>query len=229
MGYTTRRSFYTSKERTLFSHYIAVKNLPATEQRLKEYASAQMSDQICSPILQYCQEGWPDKLKIQSHLKTYWKVQGNFTVSKNILLYWKRIVIPRALQKDTLQMIHEGHQDSQRSQLRARHSVWWSGIITQLKKFVENSPTCVQNFTPHYEPLISTLLPDYQWQKVASDIFYLKGDHYMVMSTSSPYFPQSNGCVEMEVRTMKNLLKHPDGFGLTMYKEFFERCLQSGH
>ena len=36
---------------------VAVKNLPATEQRLKEYASAQMSDQICSQILQYCQEG----------------------------------------------------------------------------------------------------------------------------------------------------------------------------
>ena len=42
---------------------VAVKNLPATEQRLNEYASAHMRDPIFSQILQYCREGGPDKKK----------------------------------------------------------------------------------------------------------------------------------------------------------------------
>ena len=169
---------------------VVVKSLPATEPRLEEYAKAQRLDPICSQIVEYCQQGWPDKHKIQLQLKPYWKVQGNLTVRQNLLMYGERIVVPHLLQKETLQRIHDGHQGIQRSQLRARTSVWWPGMVSQVKDFVENCSTCVCNFIPHHEPLISTPLPDYPWQKIASDLFYWKGQQYMVVIDYFSRYPE---------------------------------------
>ena len=257
---------------------VVVGHLPATKQKLCEYARAQASDPVCAKVLQYCQQGWPDKHHIETHLKPYWKVRGELTVGQDLLLYGQRIVVPKSLQQETLRRIHDGHQGIQRSQLRARLSVWWPGVGSQIKSFVQNCPTCVRNHTPRHEPLMSTPLPDYPWQKVASDLFYWKGEHYLVVVdyfsrypeviklksttssmviealkaifsrhgipemfvsdngpqyasgefarfasrynflhiTSSPYFPQSNGCAERAVQTIKKRLKDSDDPYLTL-------------
>ena len=140
------------EEDTEYMMEVVVNHLPATRQRLSEYASAQASDPVCSQIYQYCEHGWPDKNKIEPHLKPYWKVQGELTISNNLLLYGRRIVVPGPLQMETLRRIHDGHQGIQRCQLRARCSVWWPGMVAQVKNFVGNCPICVQNHTPRREP-----------------------------------------------------------------------------
>ena len=50
-----------------------------------------------------------------------------------------------------------------------KHTVWWPRIITEVKNFVENCPTCVHNFTPHHEPF--TPLSDYPWQTLLQTSF----------------------------------------------------------
>ncbi len=45
-----------------------------------------------------------------------------------LLLYDQRIVVPKALQRQTLQKIHTRHQGIQQCRLRAKSSNWWPGI-----------------------------------------------------------------------------------------------------
>ena len=104
---------------------VCVRDLPASSQRLQVYCKVQQDDPICAKVIQYVQQGWPDKHKIEPVLKHYWKVQGDLVVHKNLLLYGKRIVVPKELQWETLKKLHQGHQ---RCQERARISVWWPGI-----------------------------------------------------------------------------------------------------
>ena len=68
----------------------------------------------CTAI-NYCRNGWPKKQHIHSDLKPFWSEHGHLTIGKDLLLYGSFIVVPKPLQKQTLQKLHQGHQGILRS------------------------------------------------------------------------------------------------------------------
>ena len=59
-------------------------------------------------------------------------------------------------------------------------SVWWPGVSAEIEKFVQACPIC-QKTSPHNrEPLIGTPLPTHPWERIALDLFELKGSTYLV-------------------------------------------------
>ena len=76
--------------------------------------------------------------------------------------------------------VHVGHQGIERCLQRAKASVWWPGITAQLTQKIENCHTCREKARARKEPLITTSLPDYPWQKVGTDLFELDGVHYLL-------------------------------------------------
>ena len=151
---------------------VCIRDLPASPQRLQVYCKAQQDGPICAKVIQYVQQGWPDKHKIEPVLKHYWKVQGDLVVHKNFLLYRKRIVVPKELQRETLKKLHQGHQGIVRCQERARISVWWPGIGQQIKDLVHSCPTF------------------HAWQRVSSDLFVFKGESYVVVTDYYSRYPE---------------------------------------
>ena len=93
--------------------------LPAKADRLQQYRDAQATDATCSKLKKYCSVGWPEKRNLPSDIKPYWKYRGELTVVDNMLLCNHRIVVPVALQAQTLDKIHQGHQGIQRCRARA--------------------------------------------------------------------------------------------------------------
>jgi hypothetical protein len=112
------------------------------------------------------------------------------TLQNDLLLHGNRIVVPASLQKETLQKIHQGHQGIQRCRQRANTSVWWPGLSDQIKDLVQQCHQCARENTPHKEPLIPTALPDYPWQKVASDLFLREGKTYLLVVDYFSRFPE---------------------------------------
>ena len=159
---------------------VCVAHLPASRERLEEYRSAQAADPICSTVINYCKRGWPENTHVETEVKPYWKVRGELTVyDDNLLLYNQRIVVPKALRRQTLQKIHCGHQGIQRCCLCANSSVWWPGLHHEVTNMVKQCPTCARDLTPRKEPMIASQLPDYPWQRVGTDLFYHKGVNYL--------------------------------------------------
>ena len=68
--------------------------------------------------------------------------------------------------------------------------MWWPGISEHISNFVKNCHKCTHDATPHKEPLISSSLPEYPWQKVGSDLFTLKGVNYLVVSDYFSRYPE---------------------------------------
>ena len=90
-------------------------------------------------------------------------------------------MIPSDLREDTPQRLHEGHQGMVKCRLQARDFVWWPGISSDINNFIHQCDTCCENFQITTEPMIPTELLKRPWEKVASDLFELKGIPYIVV------------------------------------------------
>ena len=191
---------------------MCINNLPANSHRLEEFRKAQAADTVCSTIIGYCQNDWPRKSSIPLEVKPYWQARGQLTVHNNLLLYGPRIAIPSSLQKEILSKIHEGHQGIQKCRLRANTSVWWPGISKHIKDLIEQCPACVKEHTPRKEPLMPTDLPDYPWQKIGTDLFFMNGANYLV---AVDYFSRYLETIKLKSTTSGNIIE-----GL---KSFFSR------
>ena len=153
---------------------------PASPDRLDGYRKVQAEDSICSRLIEYCMSGWPSRNKLSRELKDFWRFRGELTLSGTLLLYQSRIVIPENLRQATLEKIHHGHQGILRCRMRVSTSVWWPGISKEMETFIKSCPVCQKTTAPNKEPLISTPLPSYPWERIASDLFELKNSTYLL-------------------------------------------------
>jgi len=92
-----------------------------------------------------------------------------------------RLVVPESLQKEILERIHDGHQGIVKCQERAKMSVWWKGLSTQLEHLVKSCQNCIKNSRDQAEPMIPNEFPSRPWQRVASDLFELNGQTYLLV------------------------------------------------
>ena len=141
-----------------------IDHLPASKERLETYRQAQYAGATCSTLMNYCREGWPDKHTLAQEFKPYWQARGELTLGEDLLLYGRRMVVPKMVQAETLQNLHQGHQGIQRCRLRAITSVWWPGISRVINDFISHCPKCCRDTRPAREPLMTSPLPDYPWQ-----------------------------------------------------------------
>src|SRR5580765_3058417 len=98
-------------------------------------------------------------------------LQNELCMFKNIVLRGSRIVIPKKLQKRTLEIAHEGHPGIVEMKNRLRSKVWWDGIDKDAEKYVRSCEGCqlVQKSTIS-APLTRNELPDRPWEALAMDL-----------------------------------------------------------
>ena len=89
-----------------------------------------------------------------------------------------------------MEKIHKGHQGVERCCWRARASVWWPGVTHQITQTVQHCTTCAKEARQRKEPLMSTILPDYPWQVVGTDLFKLNGIHYLITVDYFSRYPE---------------------------------------
>ena len=142
-------------------------------------------------MIKFCRTGWPTKYNVNDMVRPYWEVRGGLTLHKDrLLLYNTCVVVPASLQSQTLSKLHQGHQGTDSCRQRARISVWWPGISSQIEEWVKNCLHCAERNRPRKEPLMSSELPTYPWQKVGTDLFLLNGATYIVIADYFSHYPE---------------------------------------
>ena len=173
---------------------LSVRNLPASPQTRANYKKAQSEDPICSAVIKYCQNTWPKrKGEIDEKLIPYFKARGDLSVTTDGMLlpvYQNRIVVPKSLQRRTLDKIHTGHQGVQRCRLLANTAVWWPGMSQEVENMVLQCLTCAKDTKPAKQEMIASDLPEYPWQKIGTDLFQLKGKSYLVVVDYFSRYPE---------------------------------------
>ncbi|XP_053389029.1 uncharacterized protein K02A2.6-like [Mercenaria mercenaria] len=159
---------------------LVLKSLPATDKRLQEIRSKQMSDYVCQKLIEFTQNGWPEAESCEIS-KLYWKFQGEITVNNGLLMRNDRLIIPSELKTDILARLHEAHQGINKCRSRAKESVWWLGISKDIENLVKGCDTCAKMQNEKREPLIATPFPDRCWSKLGSDLFHWRGCTYLLV------------------------------------------------
>ena len=108
-------------------------SLPASSTRLETYKTAQDAN---PKVKEYCLSRWPSQKEIHPELMPYWKARSSLSLQENLLLYNSQIVVPAALQKETLDKIHAGHQGTERCCLRVKTTVWWPSMTREIEEMI---------------------------------------------------------------------------------------------
>ena len=127
-------------------------------------------------------QGWPSqKDELVPCLLPYFSIRDELSVQDQVIIRGSRIVIPKMLRRDVMKKIHTGHLGVNSCLRQARELVYWPGMSTELRQYIEGCHICATyaDRNPR-EPLKMTEIPEYPWQKVATDLFTIAGRDYLI-------------------------------------------------
>ena len=132
--------------------------------QLKDIMENQLQDKAYQVVTKYCQSAWLDHSHTASCANCYFPVAIKLSVCSNLLLRCARIVIPQSLQQQMLARLHCGYQSITKCQQRARQSIWWPGISSDIDAMISKCLICCKYKKQNADPLKPTPFPVYPMQ-----------------------------------------------------------------
>ena len=107
-------------------------------QRIREQTA---SDPELNALKEMIHFGWPSTiLQVPVPKKPYCSFRDELSVEDGIAMKSHRIVIPTVLQKEILTKLYAAHQGTEKTNLRARTSVYWRGLNKDIDEITTPMP-----------------------------------------------------------------------------------------
>ena len=170
------------------------KQLPARCDSLQQLRLATQADDELAILKHTIMQGWPRTIKqVPPELQPYWTFREELTIEDGLILKGTRIVIPSKQCQAILKQIHEGHLGLNKCKLRAKETVYWPGLNTELEDLVLNCELCLKYSTAKckLEPSLALgqEVPLCPWTKLATDIFHFEGASYLLIVDYTSHYP----------------------------------------
>lgn len=161
----------------------SILTINVSDERKSEMQNETDNDETLRIIKEYCQNGWPNnKNKCSPNTKYYYKLRNEILLDDGILFYRERVIIPSAMRKMILDMLHQPHFGVSKTQKRARNSVFWPSICNEIEQTVSKCSICQENSSMNKkEPLIPHDIPNEPFKKIACDVLEHKANNYLVV------------------------------------------------
>ncbi|XP_063953999.1 uncharacterized protein K02A2.6-like [Lytechinus pictus] len=168
-----------------------INHIQFTEQRIADVKRETDTDSTLSQLKCIIGQGWPERMKdLPSQLRPYWSFRDELSVEDGIIMKGPRVVVPKSMHEYVLGKLHEGHQGSTKTKLRARDCVYWLNINSNIESVVNQCATCQkhQRSQPK-EELLPHELPTRPWQILGTDLFHFEGREYLIIADYYSKFP----------------------------------------
>jgi len=120
----------------------------------------------------------------------YKKILDELSTDDGLVLFGPRLVIPRQYRREVLKHLHNAHQGIEKTKRRARQTVYYPGINSDITNTVESCPECqIRLPSLPKEPLIQDVKPSRVYEVVTVDLFTLDKKHFLVYSDRLSGFP----------------------------------------
>ena len=115
-------------------------------------------------------------------MQAFKKLANQLTVEDGlILLDGHRIVIPHSMRRDVLARLHASHQGIERTKRRARQTVYWPAINSDIQNTVQSCSKCQESLpSQQREPMEQDPPPKRPFEDVSADLFSHAGKSYLV-------------------------------------------------
>ncbi|UYV67223.1 K02A2.6-like, partial [Cordylochernes scorpioides] len=141
-------------------------------------------------IIHYVIEGWPiSKKDVDEDVKPYYDFRHRIYLWNELLCVGSAIVVPGTQINYMLELLHKSHQGISAIQGLARESLFWPGMSMDIAERVKSCDICQKyQKSKTRETLKSFPIPDYPWQTVSMDIFYIeRKPHLLIVDRFSGY------------------------------------------
>ncbi|UYV61191.1 K02A2.6-like, partial [Cordylochernes scorpioides] len=141
-------------------------------------------------VIDYVIEGWPIcKKDVDEDAKVFFDFRHRLYLWNDLLCIGSAIVIPKTQRNAMLNLLHQSHQGISAIQGLARESLFWPRMSIDIAEKVKNCEICQKHQKSKIrQPLKPFPVPDYPWQTVSLDIFYIqKKPHLLVVDRYSGY------------------------------------------
>ncbi|XP_076032421.1 uncharacterized protein LOC143020148 [Oratosquilla oratoria] len=157
---------------------------PDADRALQELRAEAQADPAYGHLLTCVSSGFSsNRLALPSSVLPYWKLRDALSTDGNLVLYGQRIVVPAALRKRTLARLHDSHRGTEATKRRARQTVFWPGIDSDIKSTVEACEPCqVLRPSQQQEPLLCDDRPTRPFESVSADFFHVAGKAFLVIA-----------------------------------------------
>jgi hypothetical protein len=149
---------------------------------LNQIADAAKQDEQYQALIKLIEQGFPSRSTLlPPEHQPYYKLRHDLTVHGDIILYQTRILVPKTKRIDVLQKLHLSHQGIDRTKRRARQTVFWPGITSDIVNTINACTKCQEGRASlPAESIESDKPPTRPFQETAVDIFQFAGYHYLV-------------------------------------------------
>lgn len=154
--------------------------------RVEELKRETLADPVCRRLSEVVTADWPTTFKeVARDLRPFYAMREELTTVDGLLLRGQRFIIPHSLQRYYVQQLHQGHPGLEATRRRARETMFWPTIYSDIEKEVSKCGPC-NALKPHQpkEPLQSHVVPDLPWSLTAADIFEWEGKEHLVLVDS---------------------------------------------
>ena len=152
-------------------------------------------------------KGWPDnKEDVSPAVRQYWSYRDELTCLDGLLFKGDKIIVPKTLQSEMLEKIHETHLGIVKCKNRARQVLFWPGMSARIKETVAACALCAEHSRANAkEPLILMEIPERPWTKVGADLFEFNNQHYLFIVD---YFSKWPEISKLDNLSAKNVISY---------------------
>ena len=160
-----------------------VTEIPASPEKIEELKKETAKDEALSQLKKQMIEGWPNhKHEVPQNIAIYWNIRHDLSEAEGLIFKDHQLVIPTAMRRDMLNLIHESHLGIEKCKSRARAILFWPGMSNDIYEKVSKCATCATyKMKNQKEPMIAHHIPDRPWQKLGTDLCEHKGKNYLVV------------------------------------------------
>ena len=179
------------------------------QRKIEQIRNSCKIDPEMQELMKVIYQGWPEhKADDPEIVRQYFSFQDELTTQDGIVMRGERLMIPKELRTSMKIKCHAGHLSINATLRRACDLLYWPGMSTDLRNYVETCGVCASMPVKQSSaPIITAETPERPWQKVGSDIFSLGGSSYLITVDYHSSFFEADLLPDISAETVIKKLK----------------------